>query len=94
MKKKDTANPDTVDEKKVDTVDEKVKGDAPATSPSDAKAGKPAEDLVAKAIAEVQADEDFVHTSAEHLEVRVVRKLLEWGYDITKAEYDVRMRLY
>ena len=51
-------------------------------------------DPVSRAIAEVQADKDFVHRSAEHLEIRVVRKLLVWGYEITKAEYDARMRLY
>lgn len=81
--------------------DEPAKGEvtfAVATSPTDAakadKADKEPEDLVAKAIAEVQADKDFVHVSAEHLEVLVVRKLLEWGYDIAKAEHDVRTRLY
>jgi hypothetical protein len=79
MKKKDTAATETVPLHKAEL---------------DTPAEKEPEDLVAKAIAEVQADKDYVHTSAEHLEVRVVRKLLEWGYDVTKAEYDVRMRLY
>jgi hypothetical protein len=51
-------------------------------------------DHVALAIAEVQAEDGFRHLSAEHLEVAVVRKLLQWGYDLAKAEHAVRTRLY
>jgi hypothetical protein len=52
------------------------------------------DDPVAAAIADVQANDSFAHLSAEHLEVAVIRKLLEWGFDLSEAEHRVRTRLY
>lgn len=52
-------------------------------------------DHVAQAIASVQTDPEYVHRSAEHLEVRAIRKLVEeLGWEIRRAEVAVRARLY
>jgi hypothetical protein len=51
-------------------------------------------DDVQKAIFAVQQEPGYQHTSAEHLEVRAVRKLVEGGYDEVTAERYVRARLY
>jgi hypothetical protein len=52
------------------------------------------EGAVGDAITSVQAEPDYVHQSAEHLENRVIAKLVEWGHDVDAATRAVRARLY
>ena len=60
-----------------------------------AEVGEPERhDPVTAAILAVQADPEYHHVNAEHLEVRVVRKLVEGGLGQAEAEHAVRSRLY
>lgn len=52
-------------------------------------------DDASKVIAQIQAEPDYVHQSAEHLEVLAVRHLVEkLGWDLRRAEVAVRSRLF
>lgn len=50
---------------------------------------------VSKVIAQIQTEPGYVPQSAEHLEVRAVRKLVdELGWDLRRAEVAVRSHLF
>lgn len=50
---------------------------------------------VSKVIAEIQTEPGYVHQSAEHLEFKAVRKLVdELGWDLRRAEVAVRAHLF